>query len=133
MNTVLVAENHKNLGILYQQELKLEGYNVLLARNGREAIAKIEEQIPDIMVMEITMPIMDGIEAIRKKINKHYRMPIIINTAFSRYKENFMTRIADAYIVKSSNLSKLKNKIKELLGKKICWEQNMKSELFILQ
>ncbi len=50
-------------------------------------------------------------------LSKHKGIPIIINTAYSIYKDNFMSWVADAYIVKSSDLTELKNKIKELLTK----------------
>lgn len=116
MKTVLVVEDDKNQGLLYEQELSIEGYNVMLARDGKEAITKVTEQIPDIIIMDITMPNMDGIEAMGKILTKHSKIPVIINTAYSSYKDNFMTWSADAYIVKSSDLSELKNKIKELLG-----------------
>jgi CheY-like chemotaxis protein len=116
MKTILVVEDDKNQGLLYEQELKHEGYNVMLAINGKEAITRVEEQIPDIIVMDITMPTMDGIEAMGKILAKHSKIPIIINTAYSSYKDNFMTWSADAYIVKSSDLSELKDKINELLG-----------------
>ena len=116
MKTILVVEDDKNQGLLYEQELEHEGYNVMLAINGKEAITRVEEQVPDIIIMDITMPNMDGIEAMGKILAKHSKIPIIINTAYSSYKDNFMTWSADAYIVKSSDLSELKNKIKELLG-----------------
>ncbi|HHT9125002.1 MAG TPA: response regulator [Candidatus Brocadiia bacterium] len=116
MKTVLVVEDDKNQGLLYEQELSLEGYNVMLAKNGKEAIARVEECVPDIIVMDITMPTMDGIEAMGKILAKHSKIPIIINTAYSSYKDNFMTWSADAYIVKSSDLTELKNKIKEMLN-----------------
>jgi DNA-binding response OmpR family regulator len=50
-------------------------------------------------------------------LSKDKSIPIIINTAYSNYKDNFMSWAADAYIVKSSDLTELKNKIKELLKK----------------
>lgn len=117
MKTVLVVEDNKNQSILYEQELRFEGYNVLLARNGEEVVKMTDEQIPDIIITEITKSIMDAFDAIIKKLAKHSKIPVIINTAYSNYKENFMTRIVDAYIVKSSDLSKLKNKTKELVDK----------------
>ena len=116
MKTVLVVEDDKNQSLLYEQELKLEGYNVMLARTGKEAITRVEEHIPDIIVMDITMPLMDGIESMGKILAKYSKIPIIINTAYSSFKDNFMTWSADAYIVKSSDLSELKTKIKELLA-----------------
>ncbi len=50
-------------------------------------------------------------------LSKNLGIPIIINSAYSRYKDNYMSWIADAYIVKSSDLTELKNKIKKLLKK----------------
>ncbi len=59
MKTILVVENYKNQGLLYEEEFRREGYNVMLARNGREAITKIKKQITDIIIMEITMPVIE--------------------------------------------------------------------------
>ncbi len=63
------------------------------------------------------MPKMEGIEAMGMILSKYKNIPIIINTAYSSYKDNFMSWIADAYIIKSSDLSELKDKIEELLTK----------------
>jgi CheY-like chemotaxis protein len=119
LKTVLVVENNKNQRLLYEQELRFEGYNVLLARNGREAIAKLKKQIPDLIIMEITMPLVDGIETISDILVKRCNIPIIINTAYGDYKDRFFPWSADACIVKSSDLGELKNKTKELLGKNV--------------
>lgn len=119
MKTVLVVEDNKNQSVLYEQELRFEGYNVILARSGKDIVKKTDEQIPDIIITEITMPIIDGSGAIIKKLAKNSKIPVIINTTCGNYKNNIMTRFADAYIVKSSDLSKLKNKTKELLDKQI--------------
>ncbi len=67
--------------------------------------------------MDINLPLMDGIEAMGHILSKNKDIPIIINTAYSNYKDNFMSWAADAYIVKSSDLTELKNKIEELLAK----------------
>jgi DNA-binding response OmpR family regulator len=64
------------------------------------------------------MPKMDGIEAMGKILSKNKEIPIIINTAYSNYKDSFMSWAADAYIVKTSDLSELKDKIKEVLANK---------------
>jgi len=70
------------------------------------------------IIMDINMPKMTGIEAMGMILSKYKNIPIIINTAYSSYKDNFMSWAADAYVVKSSNLIELKNKIKEILTKK---------------
>jgi CheY-like chemotaxis protein len=115
MTTILLAEDDKNERLLYEQELRLEGYEIITAIDGKDSIKKVQEQRPDLIIMDICMPEMGGLEAMGMILSKHKGIPIIINTAYVNYKDNFMSWIADAYIVKSSDLTELKNKIKELL------------------
>lgn len=114
---ILVVEDDKNQLLLYQQELTREGYNVITAKDGCEAVKMVKERFPDLVMMDINMPKMSGIEAMGKILGEHKKIPIIINTAYSSYKDNFMSWSADAYIIKSSDLTELKAKIKELLTK----------------
>ncbi len=118
MTTILVVEDDNNQRLLYEQELKLEGYEIMTATDGKDALEKVQEQLPDLIVMDINMPKMDGIETMGKILGKNKEVPVIINTAYSNYKDNFMSWAADAYIVKSSDLSELKDTIKEILEKK---------------
>ena len=117
MTTILIVEDDNNQRLLYEQELKLEGYEIVTASDGKEALERVQEQLPDIIIMDINMPKMDGIEAMGRILSKKKEIPIIINTAYSNYKDNFMSWAADAYIVKSSDLSELKNAFKEVLVK----------------
>jgi CheY-like chemotaxis protein len=118
MTTVLIVEDYKNQRLLYEQELSLEGYEVVTAADGKEALEKVQEQPLDLIIMDIIMPKMNGIEAMGKILNKDKDIPIIIHTAYSSYKDNFMSWAADAFIVKSSDLTELKNKIKEMITNK---------------
>ncbi len=115
MTTILLVEDDKNQRLLYEQELRQEGYEILAAIDGKDALEKVEEQLPDIVVMDINLPRMDGIESMGRILSRYKSIPIIINTAYRNYKDNFMSWAADAYIVKSSDLNELKTKIKELL------------------
>ncbi len=115
MSTILLVEDDKNQCLLYEQELRLEDYEVITAIDGKEAFEKVQEQPPDLIIMDINMPNMDGIEAMGRIVSKHKNIPIIIYTAHSSYKDKFMSWLANAYITKSSDLTELKNKIKELL------------------
>ena len=116
MKTILLVEDDKNQLLLYKQELSHEGYNIITAEDGQEAVKKVKEYTPDLIVMDINMPKMNGIESIGKILSDHKKIPIIINTAYSSYKDDFMSWSADAYVIKSSDLKELKDKIKELLG-----------------
>ncbi|MDR4509223.1 MAG: response regulator [Candidatus Brocadiaceae bacterium] len=115
MKTILMVEDDKNQLLLYKQVLSSEGYNVITAANGLEAVEMVKKQLPDLIVLDINMPKMDGIEAMGRILSLYRKIPIVINTAYSNYKDNFMSWSADAYIVKSSDLTELKNTIKELI------------------
>ncbi|MCZ7644276.1 MAG: response regulator [Planctomycetota bacterium] len=115
MAKLLVVDDDKNLRTLYEQELGDEGYQVTLAASGPEALEYLKKDRPNLIILDISMPGMDGIEALGKILAKDKSMPVILNTAYSTYKDNFMTWSADAYVVKSGDLTELKAKIKEVL------------------
>ena len=119
MTTILLVDNDKNQRLLYEQELRFEGYEIVVAEDGKDVLKKVQEQPLDLVVMDINLPMMDGLDIMGWILSKHRNIPIIINTAYSNYKDNFMSWAADAYIVKSADLSELKNKIKELLTKEV--------------
>jgi CheY-like chemotaxis protein len=112
---ILVVEDEEGLRLLYKEELEAEGYEVLTAENGREAIQQLEAGKPDLILLDIVMPVMDGMEALGRIVGKERKIPIILNTSYSGYRENFMSWAADAYVTKSDDLTELKKKIQELL------------------
>ena len=118
METILCVDDDPNLLSLYQEELSEEGYKVILAQDGKKAMEKFEEEKPQAVIMDIRMPGMDGIETMNALLGKDRQIPIILNTAFPGYKQNYMTWGAEAYIIKSSDLSELKHKIREVLEKR---------------
>lgn len=118
MPKILIVEDEENLRELYAEDLEESGYSVEKAMNGKEAMDLVRKGGFDIVIMDIRMPEMDGIETLGKIITMEKKLPVIIYTAYSNYKSNFMTWTADAYLTKSSNLDELKNKIKELLAVK---------------
>ena len=91
---------------------------MILSRNGKEALEKFGKEKPDLVVMDIRMPVMDGIEALTVMLGKNRQIPVILNTAYPQYRENFMTWGAEAYVIKSSDLTELKQKIREVLEKR---------------
>jgi two-component system response regulator (stage 0 sporulation protein F) len=89
MKNILVVDDDEAIRTLLQEELTDEGYHVLTASDARQALKMVEKETLDL---------------------------VILNTAYTQYQESFMSWAADAYIVKSSDLSELKAKVKELLG-----------------
>ncbi len=118
MKKILFVDDELGLLSLYRLEFSEEGYEVILATNGKEALEKVHKSRPDIIVMDIRMPMMDGIEAMNILLGENRQIPIILNTAYSEYKQNYMTWGAEAYVVKSSDLSELKQKVQEVCEKR---------------
>jgi len=118
MTKLLVVEDDANQRRLYRQELEDEGYEVATVASGREALAQIGKDRPDLVIMDISMPGMDGIEALGKVLGVDNTIPVILNTAYANYRDNFLSWAADAYVVKSSELDELKATIKTVLKKR---------------
>ncbi len=115
MKTLLIVEDEKNLRRLYQQELTEEGYEVFIAENGQEAIEIFENNRIDLAILDIKMNGLNGIETLKRIMEINKKIKVILNSAYSTYKSDFTTWSADAYLIKSSDLSELKSKVKELL------------------
>jgi len=114
--TILLIEDEESQRILYQEEIEKHGYAVMTAADGHEGIEVIEKHPIDLAILDIRMPKMDGLETLGKLLSSRTNLPVIIYTAYSHYKTDFMSWAADSYLVKSSDLSELTRKIKELLG-----------------
>ncbi len=114
---ILVVDDEESLRDLYRKELEREGYEVLIASNGKEALQRLQDGKPDLVVLDIIMPVMDGMEALGPILRKDRKIPIILHTSYPDYREDFMSWAADAYITKSPDLTELKQKIQELLKK----------------
>jgi CheY-like chemotaxis protein len=116
MKRILVVDDEKHICELYRSELEDEGYVVSVAHSGLEALKEVEHEPPDLIVLDIQMPGMDGIETLEKLVGSDKGIPVVLNTAYSHYQDDFTTWGADAYVVKSSDTSTLKAEIKRLLG-----------------
>jgi DNA-binding response OmpR family regulator len=109
MKTILIADDDTNLALLYEQELTDAGYQVKVVHDARAAIAQVQSDPPDLLVLDVRMPGMDGI---------NNELPVILNTAYSNHKDNYLTWSADAYVVKSSDITELKQAIQDVLAKR---------------
>jgi len=112
---ILIVDDDEGLRDLYEEELEGEGYEVLTAKNGKDALQKVEKEKPDLIVLDIVMPKMDGMEALGRIIGKDKNIPVILHTSHPGYQEDFMSWAADAYLMKSTDLKEFKEKIRELL------------------
>jgi CheY-like chemotaxis protein len=116
MPRVLVVDDDESLRLLYTSELAEEGYEIDAVSSGKEALEFIEGTKPDVVILDIKMEGMDGLAVLDEIMKRDKTIPVVLNTAYSNFKSDFSTWSADAYIVKSSDLSELKNTIKQVLG-----------------
>lgn len=127
MPKVLLVDDEKNLRTLYQSELADEGYEVVLANDGQEALRLLDTEKPDLVVLDVRMPGIDGLETMARMLSRDNRLPVILNTAYSAYRESFLSWSADAYVIKSSDLTELKGKIRQVLTERAHMEKSSAS------
>jgi len=112
---IMVVDDEEAIRVLYEEEFEEEGYEVISCINGDEALEMFDKEKPDLVILDIAMPGISGLEILSKIKEKSPKTPVIMSTAYSHYKDDFYTYVADAYIVKSPDLTELKNKVRELI------------------
>jgi DNA-binding response OmpR family regulator len=111
---ILIVDDDQNILRLYKEELEEEGYTIVTASNGQEAIERFDQEDPDLVTLDILLPDIDGIKLLRQMKEKKPRLPIIMSTAYD-YRDDFAVWASEAYIVKSSDMTELKATIKKLI------------------
>ena len=114
--TILVVDDEQSIRFLYKEELEEDGYHVITASDGEEALRKVRLEKPDLITLDIRMPGMDGIEVLQRIREMDKEIPVIMSTAYGEYRNDFNVWASDAYVVKTANLSELKETIRRLLS-----------------
>lgn len=117
MSRILIVDDEKNIRTLFRDELEEEGYEVDTAASGREALEKIGAARPDLVVLDIRMEDMTGLEVLEELRKNDDRLPVIMCTAVRGLQDDFTiwdSRVSD-YITKPVDLEDLKGKIKKIL------------------
>ncbi len=121
LRVLLVEDNEANIRTTTSY-LKAKGYRIDIAKTGLEAVSKAKSCAPEMILMDIQMPIMNGFEAIEKiRLDPHcLNIPIIALTAFAMKgdKEKCLSAGADAYLSKPVQLKEMVTKIEQLLVSK---------------
>ena len=115
MKRILVADDEMSIRLLYSEELREEGYEVFTASNGREALEVVEKEPLDLIILDIKMPEMNGIEVLRRIKEQRPNLPVLLSSAYSEYKQDFGTWASEEYLVKSSDLEDLKAAVRKYL------------------
>lgn len=117
MKRLLVVDDERDIRHLYAVELADEGYEVETAATAAEAGAALQRSTFDLMILDVHMPGESGLQFLQNLAQERRRIPVILCTAFSSYKDDFSSWLADGYVVKSSDLGELKAEVRRVLDK----------------
>ena len=111
MAKILVVDDEEHIRFLYSEELTEVGYEVITADSGYKLMERIEEEKPDLVVLDIKMLDYNGLDLLQDIRNKFYNLPVVLCTAYDTFKEDMKSIAADYYVIKSFDLTELKSKI----------------------
>ncbi len=116
MSKILIADDESHIREILRVYFAKEGFEVIEADNGQQALLKVEKDSPDIVLLDIMMPVMDGITAC-EEIRRKYDIPIIMLTAKDEDDDRILglEKGADDYITKPFNPREVVARVKAVL------------------
>jgi DNA-binding NtrC family response regulator len=117
MAHLLVVDDEGDIRHLFAAELEDDGHSVVTCGNRSEALEQLRRQSFDLIILDIQLNQESGLELLQQIARERQDTPVILCTAYSSYKDDFSSWLADAYVVKSSNLEELKNEVRRILAK----------------
>ncbi len=118
MYTILVVDDEESIRALYQAELQEEGYRVLCAADGPSVRKILREGEVHLVVLDIKLKGESGLQILQEITREHRQLPVILSTAYGSFKDDFSSWLADAYVVKSSNLKELKEEVVKVIQRR---------------
>lgn len=116
MKKILLIDDEESIQIIYKEEFEEDGYQVISALDGEEGLRKFLSDSPDIVILDIHMPGLNGIEVLRQMKVINSSVPVILSSAYQEYQRDLGTWASEEYVVKSGNLDGLKAAVKRLLS-----------------
>ncbi len=114
--TILIVDDDEYFVKLLSEELGDEGYITKHASNGVEAILVLKHLKPSLIILDIVMPVMDGMEVLGPIVRRYEDVPVILHSSYEDFRKDFKSWSADAYLVKSPDFGELKGVIRSLLN-----------------
>ncbi len=122
MRKILVAEDDLASRELIREILEARGYEVVEVGDGQEAVQKIAEKKPDLVLLDIQMPLLDGFGVLRqlRQDSRFASLPVVAVTSYAMGgdREKALAAGFDAYLTKPINAAALNKQIEQLLGEK---------------
>ncbi|TET08361.1 response regulator [Candidatus Aerophobetes bacterium] len=118
---IVLAEDEPQIARLVEFKLKKEGYQVVSKGNGEDALAAIKAEKPDLILLDVMMPVMDGYEVLRrvKEDENLKNIPVVMLTAKAQERDvvKGIDLGADDYITKPFHPAELLARVKKILGR----------------
>jgi len=117
--TILLVEDEENLHEALKLNLELEGYQVVSAMDGMQAVKTLQNQYFDLMILDVMLPEMDGIEVLESIRIQNNELPVLILSAKNSSADRIMglKKGADDYLTKPFNLEELLLRVQKLIEK----------------
>ncbi len=118
MKKILVVDDELRIRELFQEELQDEGYSVDIADGGKPALDMVKQARPDLMIVDIRMPDMTGLELIEEVRKIHQDLPIIVCTALRALQDDYTIweSQVSSFLSKPVELEELRAKVAEAIG-----------------
>jgi DNA-binding NtrC family response regulator len=113
MANIMIVDDQNEQLELYAREFSEDGHSIIPVNNGRDVLDKIKESNPALIVLNVPLRDIDGLEVLERIRGSSNKMPVILNSTYSDIKNNFASWLADDCIIKSSDLTELKSVIKK--------------------
>lgn len=117
MKKILLVDDEESIQFLYREEFSDLGYEVLSALNGEDALKLFAEHKPHLVVLDIQMPGINGIEVLRQMKMQAADVPVILCSAYHDYKQDLSSWASDEYVVKSGDTTELKEAVERLINR----------------
>jgi DNA-binding response OmpR family regulator len=118
MKKILIIDDDKSIREFFKDELEEDGYAVALAATGQEGLELLDADPAGfhLVMLDIKMPGMGGLEVLSRIKELRRDLPVILVSAYDTYKMDFSSWAAEDYIIKSSDIRELKEKIRRYIS-----------------
>ncbi|WP_207260442.1 response regulator [Desulfovibrio sp. Huiquan2017] len=115
---ILVVDDEKHIRMLYREELEADGYAVATSDGEEDILDVIARENPTIVILDIKLGVnRSGLDLLQEIRTKDQQIPVILSTAYDSFQHDLKSIAADYYVVKSVDLTELKDKVRMALNK----------------
>lgn len=115
--SILVADRNKNVREFLRRELGADGYQVQTAKDGREVLDLVNGEGPDLLILDLEIPFIDGLSILQKLKARPRALPVVIYSFLTEQTDHPAMQYAEAFVEKGGDLDRLKSVVVKVLEK----------------